>query len=335
MSAILGAASTPLTEPYVEKDYDINFKLSIFESFLLLLIAELSDKTFIMLILLQLKTNRITVFISSLFAQLLMNFLAICLGYFIDFLLYKNLIDYIGIMIAFIYGLFLIGASFREENISFENELFLNQKNYEASFTDLLEESKVEKKEESLKNSRYNLNQKLETISEVDASKEESKHFQIRKEGHNFSSGGGEIKKNATPKKTEEINKNDTELIEALNEILDKNREAEEDNNVDVNVFWTIFRTMILSEFFDRSQISALSMSSIFNFSGVLIGSSIALTLSCYIGAYHGKKVIKILKEKVLSFILGCIFLTYGIQVYIGKKYSLKSPTAPTTTSLI
>ena len=334
MKAIPGAASTPLNEPYIEKDYDINFKLSIFESFLLLLIAELSDKTFIMLIILQLKTNRITVFISSLFAELLMNFLAISLGYLIDFLLYKNLIDYIGIMIAFIYGLFLVGASFREEDISFENELFLNQKNYETSFTDLLEESKVEKKEESLKNSRYNLNEKLETISEVDTSKEESKHFQIRKEGHNFSSG--EAKKNITQKKKEEeINKNDTELIEALNEILDKNKQAEEDNNIDVNIFWTIFRTMILSEFFDRSQISALSMSSIFNFSGVLIGSSIALCISCYLGAYHGKNIIKILKEKVLSFILGCIFLIYGIQVYIGKKISLKTPSTPTTTSLI
>ncbi len=57
-------ASSPLTQPYVEKDFDINFKLSIFESFLLILIAELGDKTFIMLIILQLKTNRITVFIS-------------------------------------------------------------------------------------------------------------------------------------------------------------------------------------------------------------------------------------------------------------------------------
>ena len=270
MNSPLPGISSPLTEPYVEKDFDINFKLSIFESFLLLLIAELGDKTFIMLIILQLKTNRITVFISSLFAELLMNIIAICLGYLIDFLLYKNLIDYIGIMIAFIYGFFLVGASFREEDISFENELVLNQKNYETSFTDLLEESKVEKMEESLKNSRYPLNAKLETISEVDASKEESKHFQIRKEGHKFSSG--EIKKFTGPKKNEEeIKKNDTELIEALNEILDKNKEDEEDNKIDVSSFWTIFRTMVLSEFFDRSQISALSMSSIFNFSGVLI----------------------------------------------------------------
>ena len=318
MKAPNPGVTTPILEPYVEKDFDINFKLSIFESFLLILIAELGDKTFIMLIILQLKTNRITVFISSLFAELLMNFFAISLGYLIDFLLYKNLIDYIGILIAFIYGLFLVGASFREEDISFANELVLNQKNYETSFTDLLEESKVEKKEESLKNSRYPLNAKLETISEVDASKEESKHFQIRKEGHNF----GGSKKNVVPQKRNE--ENDAELIEALNEILDKNKVEEEDTKVDVNVFWTIFRTMILSEFFDRSQISALSMSSIFNFSGVLIGSSIALTLSCYLGAYHGKDIIKVLKEKVLSFLLGCIFIIYGIQVYIGKKISLK-----------
>ena len=316
--------ATPLNQPvYIEKDYDINFKLSIFESFLLILIAELGDKTFIMLIILQLKTNRITVFISSLFAEILMNFFAICLGYFIDFLLYKNLIDYIGIMIAFIYGLFLLGASFREEDISFENELFLNQKNYDVSFTDLLDESKAEKKEESLKNSRYPLDGKLETISEVDASKEESKHFQIRKDGHNFAKES-EKRMSEISKKEEEIKKNDTELIEALNEILDKDKEEEEDTNIDINAFWTIFRTMCLSEFFDRSQLSTLSMSSIFNFSGVLIGSCCALSLSCYLGVYHGKNIIKILKEKVLSFILGCIFICYGIQVYIGKKISMK-----------
>ena len=316
--------ATPLNQPvYIEKDYDINFKLSIFESFLLILIAELGDKTFIMLIILQLKTNRITVFISSLFAEILMNFFAICLGYLIDFLLYKNLIDYIGIMIAFIYGFFLLGASFREEDISFENELFLNQKNYDVSFTDLLDESKAEKKEESLKNSRYPLDGKLETISEVDASKEESKHFQIRKDGHNFAKES-EKRMSEISKKEEEIKKNDTELIEALNEILDKDKEEEEDTNIDINAFWTIFRTMCLSEFFDRSQLSTLSMSSIFNFSGVLIGSCCALSLSCYLGVYHGKNIIKILKEKVLSFILGCIFICYGIQVYIGKKISMK-----------
>ena len=126
MKAPNPGVTTPILEPYVEKDFDINFKLSIFESFLLILIAELGDKTFIMLIILQLKTNRITVFISSLFAELLMNFFAISLGYLIDFLLYKNLIDYIGILIAFIYGLFLSNISFKASinSASFSSFLF-------------------------------------------------------------------------------------------------------------------------------------------------------------------------------------------------------------------
>ena len=328
----MNMASSPMMEPYVEKDYDINFKLSIFESFLLIFIAELGDKTFIMLIILQLKSNCITVFISSLLAELLMNFLAIAMGYFIDFLLYKNLIDYIGILIAFIYGLFLLGSSLREENISFATELVLNQKNYETSFTDLLEESKVEKKEESLKNQRLQLNAKLETISEVEASKEETKHFQIKKEGYNFPKLDNNANNNTpTPNANPnvQLKRNDTELEIALNEILDKSKENQEDQKLDINVFWTIFRTMIISEFFDRTQISALSMSSIFNFSGVLIGSSIALTLTCYLGAYQGKNLIKILKEKVLSFLLGCIFIFYGIQVYIGKKRYIPQGSTP------
>ena len=123
-------ASNPTLEPYIEKDYDINFKLSIFEAFLLIFIAELGDKTFIMLIILQLQSKGITFFFSSLLAKLLMNFLAIVMGYFLDFLLSKILIDYIGILISFMYGLFQLGSSFTEENISFATELVLNQKNY-------------------------------------------------------------------------------------------------------------------------------------------------------------------------------------------------------------
>ena len=96
----------------------------------MIFISELGDKTFIMLIILQLKSNCITFFVSSLFAKLLMNFLAIVMGYFLDFLLSKILIDYIGILISFMYGLFQLGSSFTEENISFATELVLNQKNY-------------------------------------------------------------------------------------------------------------------------------------------------------------------------------------------------------------
>ena len=90
---------------------------------------------------------------------------------------------------------------------------------------------------------------------------------------------------------------------------LIKKKENEEDKKLDINVFWTIFKIMILSKFFDRTQISRLSRSSIFNFSGVLIGSSIALTITSFLGAYQGKNMIKILKEKVLTFFLDVFLL--------------------------
>jgi putative Ca2+/H+ antiporter (TMEM165/GDT1 family) len=261
-----------------------------------------------------------------------MNFLAIVMGYLFDFLLYKNLIDYIGIIIAIIYGLILLGSSFREEDISFATELILNQKNYQSSFTELLEESKQEKKEE-LNKSKYHLDAKLETISEVDASKEETKHFQIKKEGYNFPKveniNLNVNNNNSGNNNNLQLKRNDSELGLFFDEILDKGRETEEDKKLDINVFWTIFRTMVISEFFDRTQMSTLSMSSIFNFSGVLIGSSIALTITCYLGSYHGSKMIKILKERVLSLLLGCIFIIYGIQVYIGKKRYDKQVTTP------
>ena len=80
----------PLLPQYKEPNYNINYLLSIVESFFLTLFAELGDKTFVMLIILQLRTNQVTIFYSAMFAELIMNITAIFVGYFIDYLPYKN-----------------------------------------------------------------------------------------------------------------------------------------------------------------------------------------------------------------------------------------------------
>ena len=90
-------SSIPPEIPYIEKQFVLTFKFSAIQSFILTILAELGDKTFIMLIILQLKTNKVTILFSSLFAELLMNSIAIFIGWTIDYMLYKNLIDYIGI----------------------------------------------------------------------------------------------------------------------------------------------------------------------------------------------------------------------------------------------
>ena len=108
--------------PYTEKNFEIGFLSSIIHTFILIFFAELGDKTFIMLFILQLRTNKVTIFYSALFAEILMNTLASFLGFFIEYLLYKNLIEYLGILFFGVYGIFLILSGFKTSEDTFEEE---------------------------------------------------------------------------------------------------------------------------------------------------------------------------------------------------------------------
>ena len=92
--------------------------------------------------------------------------------------------------------------------------------------------------------------------------------------------------------------------------------------NIDTSIFGTIFFSICLSEFGDRTQLISLTTSSIFHFWGSIIGSCLALFCSCLIGVYFSRDVMKFFKQKVIDFLLGAIFLGYGIQIFITKKYS-------------
>ena len=61
-----------------------------------------------------------------MFAELIMNITAIFVGYFIDYLIYKNLIDYLGIILFIAYGIFLLGNTRKKEELEmYDNELLL------------------------------------------------------------------------------------------------------------------------------------------------------------------------------------------------------------------
>ena len=100
---------------------------------------------------------------------------------------------------------------------------------------------------------------------------------------------------------------------------LDKNVNVNQPN-IDGSIFGTIFFAICLSEFGDRTQLISLTTSSIFHFYGSILGSCLALFCSCLIGVYFSRKVMKFFKQKVIDFLLGAIFLGYGIQIFITKK---------------
>ena len=388
--------------PYVEHNFEIGFLSSIFHTFILIFFAELGDKTFIMLFILQLRTNKVTILYSALFAEILMNSLACFFGFLINYLLYKNLVDYLGILFFVIYGIFLILWGFKKADETFEIEFEMieemtKKKTRRTSSMILgIDEDDANKND---KGDKYNLedvniiNEKqyvpfikkeLTIIPEGDISREDSVAsdnnamlLSAKKQKNNEDDDNNEFllsnqnannnnafnlklrkpnKRNTNEKKInkdkiiennninslsvnipdsnnnedninnkenqEEKNKNERGSIKYKSryylDYFDKNVDTEKPN-IDTSIFGTIFFTLCLSEFGDRTQLISLTSSSIFHFWGSLLGSCTALLCSCILGVYFSKPVMKNLKQKFIDFILGTLFLATGIQIYYFK----------------
>jgi putative Ca2+/H+ antiporter (TMEM165/GDT1 family) len=408
----MNSGTIPLNAPtpYTESNFEIGFLSSIFHTFILIFFAELGDKTFIMLFILQLRTNKVTIFYSALLAEILMNSLACFFGFLINYLLYKNLIDYLGILFFMIYGIFLILWGFKKTNDeTFETEFemiddIMKQKTKRTSSMILgVDESDIQNTEENNEEKdkdKYNLtnvnivNEKkyvpdikkeLTIIPEDDISREDSiidnttmllsgkkqknnddndnefilgnknsggifnlklrkakaqsseKKASIDNTSNNNSNNNitSEFKNNE--EKNEKItleenneDKNNENIDEKFNEkkiryksryyldYIDKDIDTDKPN-IDTSVFCTIFFSICISEFGDRTQLISLSSASIFHFWGSLLGSCTALFCSCLIGVYFSKPIVKNLKQKFVDFILGILFLITGIQIYIFK----------------
>ena len=391
--------------PYTEKNFEIGFISSIIHTFILIFFAELGDKTFIMLFILQLRTNKVTIFYSALFAEILMNTLACFVGFLIEYLLYKNLIEYLGILFFVIYGMFLILSGFKTSEDTFEEEFEMIEEmhkqriNRTPSMILGLDENEKENDKQN-ENDKYNLesvnkyNEKsyapiikkeLTIIPESDISREDSifnednllstkkkenKDLEEDDSGFILNKKGGPtgFRLNLKKPKKESSNNSNNENKSKENdlnnntegnqiEIKDDNDKEKEDNeeneqvklrgkknlyrsrsrycldyldknvnvnqpNIDNSIFGTIFYTICLSEFGDRTQLISLTASSIFHFYGSILGSCLALFCSCLIGVYFSRKVMKIFKQKIIDFVLGAIFLGFGIQIYISKRQS-------------
>ena len=452
--------NTPVTIPYVTKDLEMTFTSSLIHSFLLIFFAELGDKTFIMLIIMQLRTNKATIFFSSIFAELLMNYIAIFVGRFLDLCLYKNLIEYLCIMFYLIYGLYIFGTGFTEKKETFESELSQIERFNREMCMDAttLNETKIKKVNSlpiSSTEKKYNLestqkyNEKDDdniehmltiipeetdesAIFDTKSNEEDNenntnisgssgnnvivkKHSTSFKKGRNNdknlqlyeknkekekkeidpfgrkmvntlrrksveminspdieksmrlsgkldnnyennmrqsaklenSENSGKFRKisndsnyvedekdenieNEDNKSKDENENNDTDnnldyvqLYEnelTMNSIREEDRKHVEEENIDTTVFKTIFCSMAISECGDRTEICTMTMSSMFDFWGVMLGSSIALFCSCILGVYFGKKVIKIISKKVVDIILGMTFLIFSMQILLFKK---------------
>ena len=351
-----------------------------------------------MLFILQLRTNKVTIFYSAFLAEVLMNSLACIFGSLINYLLYKNLIDYLGILFFVIYGIFLMLWGFKKENETFEIEFEMieeltkqKQRTRRTSTMILDDEDESDSIKEDKIEDKYNIasvniiNEKqyapiikkeLTVIPEGDISREDSvasdnntmllsgkkqknnedddnNEFLLRENNINNNTGFSLKLRKPKKRKTNEKKMNKDELNLNI-PVYNSNNNNDEDNkivqegenkneerkmkyksryyldyfdksvdtekpNIDTNIFGTIFWTICLSEFGDRTQLISLTSASLFYFWGSLLGSCTALLCSCLLGVYFSKPIMKNIKQKFIDFILGILFLATGLEIYYFK----------------
>lgn len=292
------SAPKVVSPAYVETEYTLGLGQSIIQSFFLTLAAEIGDRTFILLIILTHRTSAITVLLASVLAELGMNIIAMILGFAIDILLYKNIIDYIGIIIFMIFGLWLLIKNLfspdEKDSKSFDEDLkSLNDKNTFIPMT------------------KINSDRKLETIFEDNnEDKEGDKELNDNLLNNNEQKDTENIK--VGEDNQEDEGDDDTNLI---NNQIQKPRPTEFDSTY----FWAIISSMAIAECGDRTQFTSMSMAALFDFKGVFIGSGSALILTCVLGVFLGEYVIKHLKERVINCLLGLIFVFYSTEIYYSK----------------
>ena len=110
------------------------FYPSLVQSFLVIFLSEIADRTFILVLIYSLKMHWIPLVLTSLGAMYFMNILAIVAGYTVILFIPRSIIDWIGFFCFLFFGLFWVYEGMNMESKSvkeeYEEELEGNDNNY-------------------------------------------------------------------------------------------------------------------------------------------------------------------------------------------------------------
>ena len=79
---------------------------------------------------------------------------------------------------------------------------------------------------------------------------------------------------------------------------------------------------LCLSDFGDKSQITVMTMAAIYDFYGILIGSTLALVGTVTIAVLFGTWICDKISTKLLFLIGGILFLIFGCELLINILYN-------------
>ena len=358
-NSLLGTNSTHLNFTYVENPLAQYFYLSLIQTFTLVFLGEIGDQIFILMIILELKSQSpMTVFFSSLLSFSLINTISIILGSSIDILLYQNFIDLLAILIFGITGINLLLKWFEYGNKTYEEEIF-NCIKGEIENEELRKNVIRSRFYESSQRDHHFININNEDLKEPLIFKKES--FELTKSLGNNQNQNSLLMSSSNisePKKKIDTNKNSTVLsgisnnsvsigleiidepptimeaptvqypddfkklnVKKENDVIEEFYDEEDDElNNEKNYFWIFFKTLLITVFADTTQIGVLASSSIYNSNGVILGSFIAIFFICFIASYYNDKYVRELKGRNMCIINGFICFAFALEIYYFSK---------------
>ena len=210
-----------------------SFIKSITQSFTLIFLSELGDRTFILVVIYVGKLSWFLLLLTSFLSMGLMNILAIFIGYLVPLLLVKELIDWIGFFCFLIFGIMSINESLNMESTTLHEEIIKQQE-------------------------------------------EDEKNYQ-------------------------------------------KLPDSEESNKSTFSTCLELFSFLCLSEIGDKSEITTIAITAMYNFYGVVIGTMLAYFCTIILAIFLGHILSKYITEKRMNIIGGVIFLLFALEILLYK----------------
>ena len=125
------------------------FYPSLIQSFLVIFLSEIADRTFILVLIYSLKMHWIPLILTSLFAMYFMNLLAIVAGYTVILLIPRSLIDWIGFATFLAFGIFCVYEGVNMESKSVQEEYEEEIQRTESNYNSLVNEEDRKTNKES------------------------------------------------------------------------------------------------------------------------------------------------------------------------------------------
>ncbi len=294
---------------YDNKDLTTGFWFCFLETFLLVFITEIADKSFVLLIFYSLKNNEGVVFFTSLVFLCMMNVLAVLLGTAIPILFYPNFIEWLAVLLFVLYSIKL-----------FETALGLEQLAIYEVYIKFDDKQRIINQNSLKKNKGYLISEKHTPL----LSQEEEfngVHEIFVNDKSDVKEFGGKIE-NLDYNETTDKNEKYGEKLDKLSTINDSflntsGFNIEEETLMDK--VCGLVSNLLIAECGDRSQVTTIIIASVYDFWGVMFGSLCAQLLSITIAVFLGSFLSKIITEKVVYFIEAGVFLIFFIQILVMK----------------